>query len=111
MSQNQENSETNNADISFEVGFRNNKTRFDLRMISIAEEEEIRLKFTDIADSDSEKEEKEYEICLEALTKFSVKLESGFRTKFSDRTVTNERIIRAAYREFRSALTPEVTFL
>lgn len=100
---------TRTADISFEIGYKENKTRFDLRMISVAEEMEIQEQFNNLADNDSEKSAKEYQICLDALSKFSV---NDFdKTNFSEMDVKNERVIRAAYRQFMYAMNPTIDFL
>ena len=108
MKENQDNQPA--ADISFEVGYGKDKTRFDLRMISVAEENSVQQKFNDLADSDSDKSGKEYRICLDALVEFS---ENGaeIREKFAEMTLKNERIIRGAFQQFRLALSPDINFL
>ncbi len=100
------------ADISFEVGFKDDKTRFDLRMISVSEESELNQRFSDIVDSDSDKTSAETAICLETLAAFSHSSEDGekIRQKFSEKSVKNERVIRTAYQQFKYALQPEVNF-
>lgn len=104
---------TEKADISFEVGYGKEKTRFDLRMISVAEEEEISEEFTESADiSDkSEKTEKEYWVCKNALYRFADKNAAHLKTSIFDTYNTkNERIIRRAYLMFKNGLEPESSF-
>lgn len=99
------------ADISFEVGFKE-KTRFNLRMITVAEETQVQMKFNDIADAEETKELKEYNICLDALIRFSVSGDGDrLRTRFADPTPQNERIVRAAYSQFKISLQPDIIFL
>lgn len=106
-------SDKNTADISFEVGFKGDKTRFDLRLISVSEEQELAQKFSDIPDSDEMKMQKEYELCVNALCDFShnpadaAKLHEKFDMQFN---VRNERTIRAAYQQFKYSLSPEINF-
>ena len=97
------------ADISFEVGYKDDKTRFDMRMISVSEEMEINQQFANIESSDTAKE---YEICLSALADFSNSAEDGtkLREKFSNMNIRNERIVRTAYQQFKYALSPETNF-
>ena len=101
------------ADISFEVGYKDDKTRFDLRMISVSEESELNQRLNDVADDDASKPEKEYRICLDALADFSHDTEDGakLREKFSAVNLKSERIVRGAFNVFRNALAPEVSFL
>ena len=100
------------ADISFEVGYKDDKTRFDLKLISVSDETEINQRFSDIADSDTDKTGKETAICLDALVTFSQHPEDGekIRQKLSDVNIKSERIIRTAYQQFKLALSPEVNF-
>lgn len=104
---------TPTADISFEVGYKNDKTRFNLRLISVAEETETTQKLNDLADNDVEKAGKEYNICLDALCAFSHAPEdaAALRERFADFNVRNERIVRGAFNQFRYALAPTVDFL
>lgn len=56
--------------ISFSVGFNNNPITFHLRMISVAEENKLRQRFTAL--SEDEKELKDYELNVDALAEFSI---------------------------------------
>jgi len=115
-----------------EIGYGEEKVIFHLRMISIAEEETTTRKFTDIADS-TEKYQKEFDICKEALGEFSVSMpqrlerEKGELVRrplnnaetpggailqhFSERTAQNERIVRDAFFMFKQMLAPAARFL
>jgi hypothetical protein len=99
------------SDISFEVGFKGEKTRLNLRMISVSEEMEFSQKLNDISDSDEQKSEKEFEICLDALVDCYDGDGKFLREKFSAFNVKNERIVRAAFNQFRASLQPEISFL
>ena len=104
---------TSPADISFEVGYKDDKTRFDLRMISVSEETELNQQFSDIADTDPEKTNKEYQLCLSALAGFSHSTEDGekLREKFAEINLKKERVLRAAFQQFKYSLSPDVSFL
>ncbi len=115
-----------------EIGYGDEKVIFHLRMISIAEEETISRKFADLADS-TEKYQKEFEICKEALGEFSIsmpqrleKVKGEFVKKplaeaetaagaidtfFKERTPEKERIVRDAYFMFKRLLSPDGRFL
>jgi hypothetical protein len=99
------------ADISFEIGYGSDKTRFDLNICSVSDEAETQQKFNDIEDDDSNKAELEYKICLDTLIKFSEKNGAEIKEKFAEITVKNERIIRAAYRNYTFAMNPSLDFL
>ena len=115
-----------------EVGYGEDKVIFHCRMITVAEEETYDQKFNDIADSDSEKYAKQYDVCRSALGEFSsappekwVKAKgekkkealpgetptSAIDAYFKERTAKNERIIRTAFRLFKAQLDPDVSFL
>lgn len=98
------------ADISFEIGYKDDKTRFDLNFCSVSAETEIQQQFNNIEDSDSQKAELEYKICLDTLVKFSEKNGAEIKEKFSEMTARNERIIRSAYRNYTFAMNPEIDF-
>ncbi len=100
------------GEISFEVGFKDDKTRFDLNFISVAAEQEIQQQFNDLADSEGGKSEKEYKICLDALVKFSASDSQAqiIDKKFREYNLRNERIIRKAYLTFKAQLDPDVFF-
>lgn len=107
--------QTPKGDISFEIGFKE-KTRFDLRLISVAEEKAVTEKLTNLADldDDEKKSEKEYQVYLTALVESSESAEAGeaIRRKFQDRTANkyNEREIYSAYWTFKQKLQPDVVF-
>lgn len=116
-----------------EVGYGDDKVIFYPASMSVAQENELDQQFNEIADSDIEKYQKEFDICKMALGEFSdqmpVKLvkEKGEFKKvplndkqtaveaikefFAERTVENERIIRLAYGMLKSQQNPEVRFL
>lgn len=115
-----------------EIGYGENKVIFYLRMISIAEEDTVSRKFSDLTDS-TEKYQKEFEICKEALGEFSVRVPQRLEKEkgelkrvpltnddtatgaidayFAERTAENERIVRDAYFLFKRLLAPEGRFL
>lgn len=117
-----------------ETGFGESKVIFHLRMISLAEQSAIELRFNDIADSDTEKWQKQFEITRSALGEFSSEMpqrlekEHGEFVKkplveeaetptvaidkfFAERTIENERVLNDAYLLFRSQLSPSARFL
>jgi predicted nucleotide-binding protein (sugar kinase/HSP70/actin superfamily) len=105
-----------------EIGYAT-KYIFYPKMISVAQEDEISQKLRDAPATD--KYQKEYEICLEALTvhaeKPAVKLvkEKGelvakdiqTAEEFKERTTENERLIRDAFGLFKAQLSPDSRFL
>lgn len=112
---------------SFEVGFGENKVIVHPRMISVAEQDEVQSRFNDIADTDTEKYQKQFEICREALDTFSsqpaerlikekgefkrVAIEGGLNQHFAERTPENERIVREAYQLVLAQMRPESRFI
>jgi hypothetical protein len=57
--------------ISLSVGYKSEKPIFHLRMISVMEEQEFFQRFSDIADNDTEKAEKTYQILVDGLKAFA----------------------------------------
>jgi len=112
---------------TIEIGFGDNKVRIHPRIISVAEQDEIQNRFNDIADTDTQKYQLEFEICREALDTFSaapaeklvkekgeykaVPIEGGLTAHFAERTPENERTVRSAYQLFLTQLQPSAIFL
>lgn len=112
-----------------EIGYEDTKITFYLRMISVEEEERYIEKFAAIPDIDPDRHTKRFEVYKDALGEFSLKPPTinkegkngvlvkdasavdAIQTYFKERSVENERIMRAAYVMFRSQLDPEVNFL
>lgn len=117
-----------------EIGFGDSKVIFHLRMISVAEEDAVQQKFNDIADSDTEKWQKQFEICRDALGEFSIEMPQRLEKEkaefkrvplvekaetpqaaidqfFKERTIENERVVRDAYWLFKSQLASDSRFL
>lgn len=109
------------------IGFGDNKVHIHPRMISVAEQDDIQNRFNDIADTDTDKYQKEFEICREALETFSSKpaeklvkekgeykavpLDGGLAAHFAERTPENERTVRSAYQLLLQQMQPEASFL
>lgn len=107
-----------------EIGYGEEKIIFYPRLITVAEQDEIQARLNDVADTDTDKYQKEYEICREALENFAsspaeilvkekgefkkVSLEADY---FTERTPQTERIIRSAYQLFLGQLQPDYRFL
>lgn len=112
---------------SIEIGYGEEKVIIHPGMISVAEQDDVQQRLNDVADTDTEKYQKEFEICREALEEFSaqpaeklikekgeykrVPLEGGLTKHFAERTVENERVVRGAYQLFLQQLQPEARFL
>lgn len=117
-----------------ETGYGDSRVIFHLRMISVAEEDSVQQKFNDISDSDTDKWQKQFEICRDALGEFSTEMPQRLeRVKgeftrvplvekaetptaaidafFKERTIENERVIRDAYWLFKSQLASDSRFL
>jgi hypothetical protein len=117
-----------------EIGFGESKVIFHLRMISVAEEDAVQQKFNDISDSDTDKWQKQYDVCRDALGEFSVEMPQTLLKEkaefkrvplveaaetptaaidvfFKERTIENERTIRDAFWLFKSQLASESRFL
>lgn len=110
-----------------EIGYGKDKIVIFPRMISVAEQEDVQSKFTDIADTDTEKYQKEFEICRNAIDEFSERtvcrlekdkgeyqhlvIEGGATAHFADRTTENERVVREAYQLMLGQMRPESRFL
>lgn len=117
-----------------EIGFGDSKVIFYLRMISVAEEDSISQRFNDIADADTDKWQKQFEICRDALGEFSTEMpqqlekeraefkhvplvekaetpSAAINAFFKQRTIENERVIRDAYALFKQQLSSESRFL
>jgi hypothetical protein len=117
---------------AIQIGYGEDQLIFHCRMISVAEEESYDAKFNDIADSDTEKHEKQFELCKEALGEFAAEMPQKLVKKkgefvkeplgdgtpydainavFKERTPENERIIRRAFSLFKAQLDPDIRFL
>lgn len=117
-----------------EIGYEDRKFVFHLRMVSVAEESDYDQRFADIAESDPNKYDREFQLCKQALGEFSIgapekvitekgkpkrvpidsKAESSLAAiekAFAERTPENERLIRRAYSIFKSQLDPDIRFL
>ena len=117
-----------------EIGFGDSKVIFFLRMISVAEEDAVQQKFNDIADSDTEKWQKLFDVCRDALGEFSTDMPQRLEKEkgefkrvplvenaetptdaidiyFKERSIENERVIRDAYLLFKSQLGSDSRFL
>jgi hypothetical protein len=119
---------------SFKIGYGDDQVVFHPRMASIAEFDDVQLKLNDIKDSDEEKYQKQFDICIEAIAEWSsetpqklVKEKGEFKRVdlvenpessldalkryFAQRTPEGERIIREAYQLFLVGMRPESSFL
>lgn len=117
-----------------EVGYGDSKVIFFMRMVSIAEQDEVEQKFNDISDTDTEKWQKEFQICRDCLGAFSSEMPQRLEKEkgefvrvplvenaatptdaidkfFKERTIENERVVRDAYRLFKAQLSPDSRFL
>ena len=110
-----------------EIGYGDEKIVLYPRMFSVAEQQEVADRLTDVADTDTEKYQKEFEICRDALDEFSDKpaaklvkakgefkhepIGGGLKTHFAVRTLENERVVREAYQLFLVQTRPESRFL
>lgn len=107
---------------------------FHPRAISLAEQEDVSMKFSDISDSDDEKSQKEFDLCKQAVAEWSEKIpqklirEKGevkfvdlvenpessldaIERYFGERTNENERVIREAYFLILGQQKPNSRFL
>ncbi len=112
---------------TLEIGFGENKIVIQPRMASVAETDDIARQLNDIAETDTEKYQKEFEICRAALDEWSaqpaeklekikgeykrVPLEGGLAAHFAIRNDENERVVRDAYQIVISQMRPESRFL
>ncbi len=119
---------------SFKVGFGEDQVVFHPRMTTIAEFDDIQQKLNDIKDSDEEKYQKQFDICIEALADWSseapqklVKEKGEFKRVdlvenaespldamkrfFAERSAENERVIREAYQLYLIQMRPTSDFL
>ena len=117
-----------------EIGFGESKVVFFMRMISVAEQDSIEMQFNDISDADTDRWQKEFEICRTALGEYSSEMPKRLEKEkgetlhvdlienaesptaaidafFKERTAENERVIRDAYQVFKRQLSPEYRFL
>lgn len=110
-----------------EIGYGENKIIIYPKMISVAEQDDFQQQLNDLADTDTEKYKKEFEICRAALESMSekpaeklvkekgefkkVKIEGGLSAHFLERTIENERVVRDAYQIVLSQMRPESRFL
>lgn len=120
---------TDSGSISLAVGYKDTKVTFHLGMISMKEEAQYTQRFTDIADKDDNKSDKEYQIILDSLAAWAVNpatqltkdgkqvpLGKGTPAEaihefFKDKTHEKERILHATMVYFRNEMSPEVSFL
>ena len=112
---------------SIEIGYGDDKVIIHPRMASVAEVDEVQRSLNDVADTDTEKYQKEFCICRDAIESFSASpperlekvkgefkrfpLDGGLAARFAERTVENERIIREAYQLILVQCRPESRFL
>lgn len=115
-----------------EIGYEERKFIFYPRMMSVAEEAAHDVKFADVAETDTEKFSKQFDLCKEFLGEFSEKVPDELVKKkgelvktplgdgtpfeainkvFTERTAENERIIRRLYSLYKSQLDPDFRFL
>lgn len=110
----------------FEVGFGDERIVFSPRMISVAEQNSVHEQLSDIAATDTDKYQKEFEVLRDALDDFAAEpterlekikgefkrlpIEGGLKTYFAERNLVNERIVRRAYELFIEQLSPESSF-
>lgn len=110
-----------------EVGYGDEKVIIHPRMISVAEQNSVHEQLTDIADTDTEKYQKEFQILRDALDEFSAQpaerlekvkgefkrlpIEGGLAAHFANRTNESERIVRKAYELFVEQLSPDGSFM
>lgn len=116
--------------ISFSVGYKHELPTFHLRMISMAEENAFNARFVDIADKDPAKDDKQYQIKVDALADWSVQMptrkEDGediplmngqptpaatIKAYFAEKSTDKEWIAEFAIRALRIRTQPEVTYL
>ncbi len=99
-----------NENIKIEVKYKE-PILFNLRMISITEENELRQKMFGL--TDNEKAEKQYELNVALLVDYSINVEdtNKIREYFSKWSVMKERIAEYAVRAYFLKLQPEVNFL
>jgi hypothetical protein len=112
---------------SFDIGYTEDKVRIHPRMASVAEVEDYQQQFNDVADNDTEKYQKYFDICKSAIEDFSAKpaeqlvkekgefkavaLSGGISGHFEKRTPENERIVRDAYKLIIAQMSPESAFI
>lgn len=112
---------------SFEIGYGDDKVIIHPKLVTVAESEDVQRKLNDITDTDTEKYQKEFEICRGALDAFSAKpaeklvkekgeykrvpIEGGLTAHFATRTVESERIVREAYQIVMALQRPDSRFL
>lgn len=112
---------------SFEIGYGDNKIRIHPKMVSVETADEFQRQLNDIADSDSDKNEKEFQICRAAIDAFSdrpaeklvsdkgaskaVAIEGGLTAHFPARTPESDRIVRNAYQIIQSQFMPDSRFI
>lgn len=110
-----------------EIGYGDEKIVLFPRMFSVAEQQEVSDKLTDVADTDTGKYQKEFEICRAALDEFSASpaaklvkvkgefkhepVDGGLNAHFATRTDENERIVREAYQLYINQARPDSRFL
>jgi hypothetical protein len=118
----------------FKVGYGDEKIVFHPRMATVAEVDDVNQQLNDIADSDDQKYQKDFDIRITAISEWSaeapqklVKIKGEFQRQpliedaestldamkrfFGDRTPENERVIRAAYNAYNLQFNPEIDFL
>lgn len=95
--------------------FGKKKVAFHLRMMRIAERNEVNQKFLNVdnALSPIEKEESENDICLEILVGFSETREAGedLKKAFASMTTEDGWILRDVWADYQVAHRPTVSFL
>lgn len=112
-----------------EVGYRDEKLVFHLKMISVEQEDAILQRFAEVSDKDTERFTKRFEIYKDAVAEAACEMPvltkngksaplakegtpaAAILEHFRERNTENERIIRAAYVLFRSELEPDASFL
>ncbi len=110
-----------------EIGYGDEKIVIRPRMMSVAEQDELTAQFADISDTDTDKYQKEFEICRDALDAFSaqpaaqlvkekgeykrVPIEGGLTKHFADRSIEAERVVREAYQLVLLQQRPESRFI
>lgn len=111
---------------TIEVGYGDERILIHPRLISVAEQNSVHEQLTDVADTDTEKYQKEFEILRDALDSFAAQpaerlekikgefkrfpIEGGLAKLYAMRTNENERVIRKAYELFVEQLSPEANF-
>jgi hypothetical protein len=101
-----------------ESGYDGSKVVFYLRMISVAEEEDIMRRLRDILDVETpERYSRQYSIIRSVLSEYSARLpeRNGVPFEvgagFAEQTPANERILMAVFTMFRQQLDPDTRFL